>query len=79
MEGHLVGSNENNIKGKASYRRLPGGFFLEQRVELDFMGLKIDSLEPSGYDPETKSFPSPSSRTCPRHHCRTGGRLTTTQ
>jgi Protein of unknown function (DUF1579) len=58
MEGHLVGSTENNIRGRASYRWLPGGFFLEQRVELDFMGLKIDSLELIGYDPETQTFPS---------------------
>jgi hypothetical protein len=58
MEGHLVGSSENNIKGQASYRWLPGGFFLEQRVQLDFMGMQIDSLELIGYDPETKTFPS---------------------
>ena len=58
MEGHLVGSEENTIKGRASYRWLPGGFFLEQRVELDFMGMAIDSLELIGYDPETKTFPS---------------------
>ena len=58
MEGHLVSSNQNDIKGQASYRWLPGGFFLEQRVELDFMGMKIDSLELIGYDPETKTFPS---------------------
>ena len=58
MEGHLVGSNQNNIKGQASYRWLPGGFFLEQRIELDFMGLEIHSLELIGYDPETDTFPS---------------------
>jgi hypothetical protein len=58
MEGHLVGSSESNIKGQASYRWLPGGFFLEQHVELDFMGMKIDSLELIGYDPESKTFPS---------------------
>jgi hypothetical protein len=58
MEGHLVGSSESNIKGRTSYRWLPGGFFLEQRVELDFMGLKIDSLELIGYDPESETFPS---------------------
>jgi hypothetical protein len=58
MEGHLVGSSENNIKGQASYRWLPGGFFLEQRIELDFMGMKIHSLELIGYDPETNTFPS---------------------
>jgi hypothetical protein len=58
MEGHLVGSSESNIKGRATYRWLPGGFFLEQRVELDFMGMRIDSLELIGYDPESKTFPS---------------------
>ena len=58
MEGHLVGSDENAITGRATYRWVPGGFFLEQRIELDFMGLKIDSLELVGYDPETKTFPS---------------------
>ena len=58
MEGHLVDSSENNIRGQATYRWLPGGFFLEQRIELDFMGLKIDSLELVGYDPETNTYPS---------------------
>jgi hypothetical protein len=33
MEGHLVDSAENNIKGRASFRWLPGGFFLAQQVE----------------------------------------------
>jgi hypothetical protein len=58
MEGHYVGSSENNIKGHASYRWLPGGFFLEQKIELDFMGMKIHSLELIGYDPESDTFPS---------------------
>jgi Protein of unknown function (DUF1579) len=58
MEGHLVGSEETNIKGETTFRWLPGGFFLEQHVQLDFMGLPIDSLELIRYDPETKTFPS---------------------
>jgi hypothetical protein len=58
LEGHLVGSSENTITGQASYRWLASGFFLEQRIELDFMGMKIDSLELIGYDPETETFPS---------------------
>jgi hypothetical protein len=58
MEGHLVGSDENNIKGEATFRWLPGGFFLEQRISLDFMGMKIESQELIGYDPESKSYPS---------------------
>jgi hypothetical protein len=40
MEGHLVGSEENNIKGEATHRWLPGGFFLEQRITLGFMGMR---------------------------------------
>ena len=58
MEGNLVGSDEKNIKGETEFRWLPGGFFLEQRVWIDFMGLQIDSLELIGYDPETDTFPS---------------------
>ena len=58
MEGHLVGSTENNIRGQVSYRWLPGGFFLEQRMDMDFMGMEIHSLELIGYDPETDTFPS---------------------
>jgi Protein of unknown function (DUF1579) len=58
MEGNLVGSDEKNIKGETTFRWLPGGFFLEQRVQIDFMGLQIDSLELIGYDPETDTFPS---------------------
>jgi Protein of unknown function (DUF1579) len=58
MEGNLVGSDEKNIKGEATYRWLPGGFFLEQRIKLDFMGLEIDSLELVGYDPESGAFRS---------------------
>ncbi|WP_051766454.1 DUF1579 family protein [Saccharothrix syringae] len=59
MEGGLVGSAERNIRGRATYRWLPGGFFLEQRVRLDFAGLaRIDSLEIIGYDPGTGTFPS---------------------
>jgi hypothetical protein len=58
MEGHLVGSDEITIKGEATYRWVPGGFFLEQHVAMDFMGLEIDSLELIGYDAETGTFPS---------------------
>jgi hypothetical protein len=58
MEGHLVGSDENDINGETSFRWLPGGFFLEQRAQIDFMGMQIDSLELIRYDPETQTFPS---------------------
>jgi hypothetical protein len=58
MEGNLVGSDEKNIRGETTFRWLPGGFFLEQRVHIDFMGLQIDSLELIGYHPKTDTFPS---------------------
>jgi hypothetical protein len=58
MEGHLVGSDETNIRGETSFRWLPGGFFLEQRVRIDFAGLQIDALELIGYDSKTDTFPS---------------------
>ena len=58
MKGHFVGSDEESIAGEATFRWLPGGFFLEQSIELDFAGLKIESLELIGYDPESDKFPS---------------------
>ena len=58
MEGNLLGSDEKNIKGQTTFQWLPGGFFLEQRVQIDFIGQRIDALELIGYDPETDTFPS---------------------
>ena len=58
MEGHLVGSDEMNIRGETEFRWLPGGFFLVQRAHIDFMGLQIESLELIRYDAETNTFPS---------------------
>jgi hypothetical protein len=58
MEGRRVGSDKTTITGETTFRWLPGGFFLEQHVQLDFMGLQIDSLELIGYDAETETFPS---------------------
>jgi Protein of unknown function (DUF1579) len=58
MEGNLLGSDEKNISGETTFRWLPGGFFLEQRVRIDFTGLQIDGLELIGFDPETDTFPS---------------------
>jgi hypothetical protein len=58
MEGNLLGSDEKNITGETTFRWLPGGFFLEQHIQLNFMGMQIDSTELIGYDPESKTFPS---------------------
>jgi hypothetical protein len=58
MEGSLVGSDEQNIRGETVFRWPPGGFFLEQRAQIDFMGLQIHALELIRYDAETEAFPS---------------------
>ena len=58
MEGHLVGSHEITVRGETTFRWLPGGFFLEQRASLNFLGMQIESEELIGYDPETGTFPS---------------------
>jgi Protein of unknown function (DUF1579) len=59
MKGRLVGSDEENIVGGASFDWLPGGFFLRQRVRLDFADrFAIESEELIGHNPETGQFKS---------------------
>lgn len=59
LEGRTDGAPEPNINGRASFRWLPGGFFLEQRIQLDFAGMaQIESLELIGHDPATGAFAS---------------------
>lgn len=42
MEGNLVGSDEQNVRGETTFRWLPGGFLLEQRARIDFIGQQLD-------------------------------------
>jgi hypothetical protein len=59
LTGHLVGSEEENIRGEISFRWLEGGFFLVQDVEIDFAGMyEVKAHELIGYDPETGAFAS---------------------
>jgi Protein of unknown function (DUF1579) len=59
MRGHLLSSDEENIIGQATFQWLPGGFFMQQDVELDFAGLmQIRSHELIGYDPGSGAFSS---------------------
>jgi hypothetical protein len=58
MEGNLVGSDEKNITGETTFRWVAGGFFLEQRVRINFIGLEIDAVELIGYGPATDTSPS---------------------
>jgi hypothetical protein len=38
MRGRTLDSREDNVTGKTTFEWLPGGFFLQQRVELDWWG-----------------------------------------
>ena len=58
IEGRTLDSKDNNISGRVIIDWLPGGFFLQQRGEIEIMGFKVHSLEIVGYDPATKIFPS---------------------
>ena len=58
LKGHLTGSSEENITGKATFEWLPGGYFLQQTLELNFMGMPIKSREIISYNPETTMFSS---------------------
>ena len=58
MKGRTVGSDVDNVSGRATFEWLPGGFFLQQRIVLSFMGLEIESLELVGYDAETDAYSS---------------------
>jgi hypothetical protein len=58
MTGRTIGSDTENVRGRTTFRWLPGGFFLEQRISLDFDGYQVEGLEVIGYDPATGRFPS---------------------
>jgi hypothetical protein len=51
-------ADEDNISGRTAFEWLPGGFFFQQRIEMSFMGLPIQSLELIAYDPSTEAFSS---------------------
>lgn len=58
ITGRTLDSDEDNITGETTFEWLPGGFFLQQRIELDFAGFEIKSLELIGHDPSTGVFSS---------------------
>ena len=58
MQGRTLDSEVDNISGRTTFEWLPGGFFLQQRIVLDFTGYQVQSLELIGYDPATGTFPS---------------------
>jgi uncharacterized protein DUF1579 len=58
VTGRTLDAQEENVSGRLAFEWLPGGFFLQQRVQIDFMGLDVRGLEIIGYDPATGKFPS---------------------
>lgn len=58
MKGRTLDSDVDDVSGRTTFEWLPGGFFLQQRIKLDFSGYDVEGLEVIGYDPETGSFPS---------------------
>jgi hypothetical protein len=58
MKGRTLDSDVDNVTGRTTFEWLPGRFFLQQRVMIDFVGYQIDGLELIGYDPATGKFPS---------------------
>jgi len=56
IKGRTLDSQDDNISGRVTIEWLPGGFFLQQLGEMEFMGSKIHSLEIVGYDPSTEAF-----------------------
>jgi hypothetical protein len=65
MESNLVGSDEKNIRGETTFRWLPGGFFLEQHVQLCTQAAEQPTTRPrsSAYSVSRRSSPAvPESR-----------------
>ncbi len=58
LKGRTLDSKDDSISGKVVIEWLPGGFFLQQRGEINFMGFEIHAVEIIGYDPATNDFPS---------------------
>jgi len=58
LSGRSLGSQEDDIRGQVTIAWLPGGYFMEQRGEIEVRGFKGQSLEIIGYDPATDTFPS---------------------
>ncbi len=58
MKGRTLDSKKDNVIGRATFEWLLGGFFLQQRIELNFMGMELYSLELIGYDPQAQAFSS---------------------
>ena len=41
MTGRTLDATQDNVSGRFTFEWLPGGFFLQQRSQLDFAGYQI--------------------------------------
>ena len=59
LHGRTPDSKDENVHGKATIKRLPGGFFYTQDVYISFAGMvKVKGIEVIGYEAETNSLAS---------------------
>jgi hypothetical protein len=58
MKGRTVDSGVDNVSGQTTFEWLPGGYYLTQRIKLDFTGYEVEGLEVIGYDAASGTFPS---------------------
>jgi hypothetical protein len=58
LRGRTQGSQEDDVSGRIAFEWLPGGYFLQQRIEIHFAGFDVGGLELIGYDPERGVYPS---------------------
>lgn len=56
LTGRTLDSPQDDISGQTTIEWLPGGFFLQQRGEIQVKGFTLQSLEIIGYDPSTNVF-----------------------
>lgn len=61
LKGRTLDSDVDNVTGRTTFEWLPGGFFLQPQVELDFAGFEIRGLEVIGYDPARRGREAASS------------------
>lgn len=58
VHGRTLDAEADDVHGRIAFEWLPGGFFLQQRVDLQFTGYRVEGLEVIGYEPATGTYPS---------------------
>src|SRR5262245_18056019 len=58
VQGRTLGADRYDVSAQIMFEWLPGGFFLELHVDLNFAGSPVLGLEIIRYDPATGRFPS---------------------